>query len=146
MGKVYSPEKMDRLINEAINASFAFDKCLVNEMEQYFNNKKNLPSFYAEEKFEELKTYLDNNLKINNLKDKNELNYETIVNTLKSTFIDKPKRVSILYHRGDITDEELKEQENELDANYYLNQEILNQRTKDIKYLENLPNKKNFNL
>ena len=137
---------MDRLINEAINASFTFDKCLVNEMEKYFNIKKNLPSFYAEQKFEELKTFLDNKLKINNLKDKKELNYETIVDTLKSTLIDKPKRISILYHRGDITDEELKEQENELDANYYLNQEISNQCTKDIKYLENLSNKKIFNL
>ena len=103
---------MDRLINEAINASFTFDKCLVNEMEKYFNIKKNLPSFYAEQKFEELKTFLDNKLKINNLKDKKELNYETIVDTLKSTLIDKPKRISILYHRGDITDEELKEQMN----------------------------------
>ena len=146
VGKVYSPEKMDRLINEAINASFTFDKCLVNEIEKYFNIKNNLPPFYAEEKFEELKTYLDNKLKINNLKDKKEINYETIVNTLKSTFVDKPKRVSILYHRGDITDEELKEQEKELDEHYYLNQEILNQRTEDIKYLENLSNKKIFNL
>lgn len=54
IGKTYSPEKMDRLINEAIVESFKFDKCQTNDVVQHFNNKYNTSAYYAGEKFAEL--------------------------------------------------------------------------------------------
>lgn len=142
LGKVYSPEVMDRFINEAILESFSFDKCSVKDIYKHINNKKNAPKFYAQAKFEELVSYLDGQ-KVNTpnqQKDEKEMTYESIVNTMKTVFIEKPKRVSILYHRGNINDDELKKQEEELDKKYFLNQEIDNDRTKDITYLAKLVN------
>ena len=142
LGKVFSPEKMDRLVNEAINASFSFDKCLANDIYKHINNKKNATLSYAEKKFEELTKQFEpkklSNLQINE-KEK-EITYESVVNTMKEVFVNKPKRISILYYRGDISDEELEKQKKELDEKYYLNQDIINDRTEDIKYLEKLIN------
>ena len=63
------------------------------------------------------------------------MTYEHIVETMKEVFIYKPKRVSILYHRGNINDTELEEQKSELDEYYYLNPEIKN--TNKIIYESN---------
>ena len=136
IGKVYSPEKMDRFINEAIIESFSYKKCLVDEVMNHMENKLSAPSFYAEDKFNDLKSFLNpeqmNNFKLNK---ENDFNYDTIVQKIKETLIDKPKRIAILLHRGDITDEEYEKQKGELDKSYFLNTNITNELTEDIKYL-----------
>ena len=136
IGKVYSPEKMDRFINEAIIESFSYKKCLVDEIMNHMENKLSAQSFYAEEKFNDLKSFLNpeqlNNFKLNK---ENYFNYDSIIQKVKETLIDKPKRIAILLHRGDITDEEYEKQKAELDKSYFLNANITNELTEDIKYL-----------
>ena len=136
LGKVYSPEKMDRLVNEAIEFSFTFDKCNVPLIRQHLKNKENMKG-YAQDRFEDLKKYLNKDeLSNENSPEDDNMTYESVIEDLKEVFIRKVKRTSILYHRGDITPEELTQQKNELDNNYYLNTTIVNDCSEDITYLE----------
>ena len=140
LGKVYSPEKMDRFINEAILESFSFKKCLINEMDEHSENIKNSEFNYAEKRLDLLKSNILNPKAFNKLKnklekDKNVVEYEKVINNIKEVFIDNPKRISILCHRGDITDDELQKQIAELDQKYFLNPNITNDYTEDIDYL-----------
>ena len=135
LGKFYSPEKMDRLINEAIKDSFThtFPIDLISE---YLTNRDMLRDF-PEERYEYLIYHLDYYNSFQNLKnDENTMTYESIIEDLQDVLVNKPKRISILYHRGDITEEELEKQKSELDENYYLNSDIKNEVTTNITYLE----------
>ena len=137
LGKKFSPEKMDRFINEAIKESFTFKKCQIDNIIKHLENKQNM-NYYADNKFEQLIDYMYShnftNTKVN-LKNNN-MTYESIIEDLQDVLINKPKRISILNHRGDITDEELEEQKKELDSNYFLNTEIKNVLTDQIDYLK----------
>ena len=138
LGKVYSPEKMDRLINEAIKESFTMVKCPSGKIKKYLDSKKNIKGF-AQDKFEDLKSKLYPEKLLKNLKSEKDdeiWTYEGIVETVKEVVVNKPKKLTILYHRGDITEDELKIQNSELDKNYFLNDKIENLMTNDIKYLE----------
>ena len=138
LGKVYSPEQMDRFINEAIKESFSFDKCNVDLVRKHLKNVESIKG-YAEDKFEELKyDILFNNLKT--LKeDKNDdhhiMTYQNIIEKLKDIVVKNPKRIAILYHRADLSDEELDKQHKELDENYLLNPKIKNEMTTNITFL-----------
>ena len=136
MGKIYSPEKMDRFINEAIIESFSFKKCLVKDVINHIKRKDSEPPFYAEEKFQNLVKSMNPEKLMNSKLKKEELNFDSIVKVVKGVLIDKPKRISILLHRGDISDDDLKNQKAELDDTYFLNTKIRNEVTEDIKYLE----------
>ena len=141
LGKVYSTEKMDRLINEAIKESFKY-KFPIDLIRKHLKNKEKLRN-YPQERFEDLIKYLypvDNNTQ-NNSKDNNDekdenMTYESIVESIQDTLVNKPKRIAIYYHRGDLTPEELEEQNKELDPTYYLNTEIKNEVTTNLTYLE----------
>ncbi len=137
LGKVYSPEKMDRFINEALIESFSFDKCKVDLIRQHSKNYDNIEG-YAEDKFEELKADIHSNkpktLK-EEKKDEKPMTYQSIIEKVKDIVIKNPKRIAILYHRADLTDEELDEQNKELDENYLLRPEIKNIITTNITYL-----------
>ena len=138
LGKVYSPEKMDRLVNEAIEFSFNSTKCNVPLIRQHLKNKEEIKG-YAEDRFQELLNYINpqvNNLNNEKIFEDDNMTYESIIDNVKEVVIKKVKRVSILYHRGDISDEDLIKQKNELDADYYLNTTIKNDRSENIKYLE----------
>lgn len=136
IGKIYSPEKMDRFINEAIIESFSFKKCLVKDVINHLNRKNNQPPIYAEEKFKNLVKSMNPEKLMNSKLKEEELNFDYIVKVVKRVLIDKPKRISILLHRGDIPDDDLKNQKAELDETYFLNTNIKNEVTEDIKYLE----------
>ena len=137
LGKKFSPEKMDRFINEAIKESFTFKKCQIDNIIKHLENKQNM-NYYADNKFEQLIDYMNSlnfaNTKVN-LKNNN-MTYESIIEDLQDVLINKPKRISILNHRGDITDEEIEEQKKELDPNYFLNNDIKNVLTDQIDYLK----------
>ena len=136
LGKVYSPEKMDRFINEAFKESFTYDKCNVDLIRKHLKNIESIKD-YAEDKFEQLK---NNILSINPKtlkKEKNDegMTYQSIVEKLKDIIIRNPKRIAVLYHRADLSDEELDKQNKELDENYFLNPEIKNEMTSNITFL-----------
>ena len=128
---------MDRLINGAIKESFTFKKCQVSNIIKHLENKENI-HYYADNKFRQLIGYMYShnfkNMKVN-LKNNN-MTYESIIEDLQDVFVNKPKRISILNHRGDITDEELDEQKNELDKNYFLNSVIENVVTDQTDFLK----------
>lgn len=63
------------------------------------------------------------------------MTYQSIIEKVKDIVIKNPKRIAILYHRADLTDEELDEQNKELDENYLLRPEIKNIITTNITYL-----------
>lgn len=137
IGKVYSPEKMDRFINEALRESFSFDKCDVDLILKHFNNVKNVKG-YASDKFEELK----DEILLNNPKplkeeknDEQTLTYQSIIEKLQEIVIKNPKRIAVLYHRADLNDEELDNQNKELDEKYLLNPDVKNEMTTNITYL-----------
>jgi hypothetical protein len=137
LGKVYSPEQMDRFINEALRESFSFDKCQVDLIRQHLKNVQNIES-YAEDKFEKLKADIhSHNVKTlkEEKKDEKTMTYQSIIEKLQDIVIKNPKRIAILYHRADLTDEELDKQNKELDENYLLNPEIKNIMTTNITYL-----------
>ena len=131
---------MDRFINEAIKESFSFNKCLINEMKETSENIQKSYFNYAEERFDILKSTIENPQSFSKLnskleKDNNAAAFDKIIENIKGVFIDNPKRISILCHRGDITDDELQKQINELDKTYFLNPNITNDYTEDIDYL-----------
>ena len=139
-GKNYSPEQMDRFINEAIKESFNLKICSVEKIGQHIQNIQNSLFNYAEIRFEYLKEILTNpeslKLKQSLQKSKDEIIYDNIIKEIKPTLITNPKRIAILYHRGDITAEELEKQNQELDKTYLLNSNIENKLTDDIEYLK----------
>ena len=138
LGKVFSPEYMDRLVNEAIEFSFTFDKCNVPLIRQHLKNKDEIKG-YAKDRFESLLKYLnpeDNNLNNENIFQDDNMTYDTVIEDLKEVFIKKVKRTSILYHRGDITPEDLTKQKAELEEKYYLNNTIVNDVSEEITYLQ----------
>ena len=146
IGKVYSPEQMDRLINEGIEESFNYKKCQVGLIIDHLKNKANLVTGYPEEKFGSLMNYLypaptpenetQNETETKNLYEEEiTLTYESIIKDIKDVFI-KPKRVSILYHRGDLTKEELEKQVKGLETDYYFDTNIKAEVTDEITYLE----------
>ena len=136
LGKVYSPEKMDRFVNEAIKESFKFNNTSVDLIRKHLKNRDSING-YAEDKFNSLFKYLNpqNNI-TNEAKDEENMTYESIIEDLQEVFVKKVKRISILYHRGDLSDEEYIKEKNELDKDYYLNSNIKNVLTEDINYLE----------
>ena len=138
-GKNYSPEKMDRFINEAMKESFELKICKIKEIEQHFNNYANSLVNYAEIRFEALIQNLLNpeSLKLKkNLERSNNDIYKEVVKNVKKVLIENPKRIGILYHRGDITNDELEKQNKELDEKYFLNSQVDNVLTEDIEYLK----------
>lgn len=136
LGSEFSPEKMDRLINEAIKESFNIQNCNVDLIRKHLKIKSNLND-YAQDKFEKLKSNINNyKLLKNEVKEEENMTYKSIVEKLQDVFINKPKRISILYHKGNITEKELEEQNKEMDENYYLNTDIKNVVTNNITYLE----------
>ena len=138
LGKIYSPEKMDRLVNEAIKASFTFKDCRVDSILKHLKNRDNIKG-YIEDKFENLLFYLD---PINHFykeeinEDDEKMTYESIVDDLQEVFVSKVRRIGILCHRGDESDEQYEKEKNELDEFYYFNNNITNEYTEDIKYLD----------
>ena len=137
LGKIYSPEQMDRFINEAFKESFTYDKCNVDLVRKHLKNVENVKG-YAEDKFEQLK----DNILPKNLtalkEDKNDekiMTYQSIVEKLQDIVVKNPKRIAVLYHRADLSDEELDKQHKELDENYLLNPEIKNEMTTNITFL-----------
>ena len=135
LGKFYSPEKMDRLVNEAIKDSFNHT-FPINLIDEYLTNRELLRDF-PQERYEDLIYYLDYYNSFQSLKnDEKTMTYESIIEDLQDVLVNKPKRISILYHRGDITEEELEKQKSELDEYYYLNPDIKNEVTTNITYLE----------
>ena len=136
LGKVYSPAEMDRLVNEGIELTFNYTgEAPIDLIRQHLKNRNSING-YAGDKFESLFEYLEpkNNFK-NEKNDEEKMTYKSIIEDLKEVFVTKVKRISILYHRGDLTEEEYKNQKGELDAKYYLNTNIPNNRTEDFKYL-----------
>ena len=144
LGSVFSPEKMDRLINEGIYESFSFNKCSVEEIRKHLKNKANLK--YAENKFSDLKN--SNINQVNDLKiekEEDNITYESIVEKIKDIVINKFKRIAIFYHRGNISPEELEDQIKELDKDYFFDKNVTNILTTNITYLEKY-SKKNIQI
>lgn len=142
LGSVYSPERMDRFINEAIKESFSYDKCQVDLIRKHLKNVKDL-KYSAQRQFEDLIVKFSENIEpetFNNENNEKNLTYQDIIEKVQDVFVNKPKRICILYHKGNISDDELENQNNELDTYYYLNQNIVNIITNDITYLENITN------
>ena len=137
LGKVYSPEQMDRFINEAIKESFTYDKCNVDLVRKHLKNVASIKD-YAEDKFGQLKkNILSNNPKRLKEEKNNEkiMTYQSIIEKLEDIVVKNPKRIAVLYHRADLNDEELEKQHKELDENYFLNPEIKNEMTTNITFL-----------
>ena len=128
---------MDRFINEALRESFSFDKCQVDLIRQHLKNVGNIEG-YAEDTFGNLIADIHSN-KVKTFKeekkDEKTITYQSIIEKLQDIVIKNPKRIAILYHRADLTDEELDKQNKELDENYLLNPEIKNIMTTNITYL-----------
>ena len=69
-----------------------------------------------------------------------------VIEKIKPLIIDFPKRIGILYHRGDITEKELNKEISDIDKFYYLNNEIVNEINNDINYLDKFKlNQNNYN-
>ena len=136
LGKVYSPEKMDRLINEAIKESFSYN-FPIDSISKYLEEREQLKDFPEEKYYDLIDNYAYGDYSFQNLeKDEENLTYKKIIEDIKDVLVNKPKRISILYHRGDITEDELEKQKKELDKHYYLNPKIRNIVTDDIQYLK----------
>ena len=142
LGKIYSPEKMDRFVNEAFKESFSFKGCRVDLILQHLKNRNNING-YIEDKFENLFAYVDseNNFYSENIGENEEnWTYESIVEDLQEVFVTKVRRYAMLCHRGDETDEEFNKELAELDEFYYFNNNIRNDNTSDIDYLNKFVN------
>ena len=108
-------------------------------MIQHFQNFENSLNNYAENRFEYLIESLKNpdSLKLTNYSESTyDVEYNTIINNVKKVLTENPKRIAILCHRGDITDDELEIQNKELDETYFFNSNIKNELTNDIEYLK----------
>lgn len=137
IGKVYSPEKMDRLINEALEESFKYKNCQVDLIVKHLKTRDNING-YIEDKFEDLISYIDseNNFRSENYDENDEnMTYESIVNDIKDVFVNKVRRIAILNHRGDESDDLYNQEENELDKVYYFDNNITSDSTQNIYYL-----------
>ena len=152
LGKIYSPEKMDRLVNEAIKETFNSKLCQVDLIRQHLKNRANIKG-YPDDKFESLLEYLspkeDKNVSFSdtlNEEGEKEMTYESIVEDLQEVFVKNVKRFAILYHRGDEDDDSYNKEKNELDEVYYLNNDIKNVLTEEITYLEKYVNSSNIEL
>jgi hypothetical protein len=80
----------------------------------------------------------EENFKNINLNQNQEVNikYDDVLKYVKYYLIENPKRISILYHRGDISKDEINKQIKKLDKNYSLNPSIKNELVTDINYLK----------
>ena len=137
IGKVYSPEKMDRLINEALEESFKYKNCQVDLIVKHLKTRDNING-YIEDKFEDLISYIDseNNFRSENYDENDEnMTYESIVNDIKDVFVNKVRRIAILNHRGDESDDLYNQEANELDKVYYFDNNITSDSTQNIYYL-----------
>ena len=146
IGLIYSPEKMERLFNEAIQKSFTIKCPNLNNMFEYFQREE---YEYFNDKFNDLITIINEKEYPDILYSKNfnsKITYENIIEKIRPILIDNPKRITILTHKGSITDEELKSQESELDKFYYLNKNIGNKLVNDIYYLKIYAKEKNITM
>jgi len=142
LGKVYSPEKMDRLVNEAIKESFALNVCKVDFILKHLKNKENING-YIEDKFNKLVNYVTSkNYSLNEKIEENEENmtYESIVKDIQEVFVNKVRRFAILSHRGDENKDDFEKEVAELDKVYYFNNKITNEQTREIDYLNKYVN------
>ncbi len=81
LGSVYSPEKMDRLINESINNSFSYDKCQVDLIRKHLKNVEEL-KYSAQDKFDDLIDKIKGDEEpetFNNENDNKNMTYEDII-------------------------------------------------------------------
>ena len=137
IGKVYSPEKIDRLINEALEESFKYKNCQVDLIVKHLKTRDNING-YIEDKFEDLISYIDseNNFRSENYDENDEnMTYESIVNDIKEVFVNKVRRIAILNHRGDESDDLYNQEANELDKVYYFDNNITSDSIQNIYYL-----------
>ena len=138
LGKVYSPEKMDRFVNEALKESFSYKNCKVDLILKHLKSKDNING-YIEDKFYNQLYYLEPESYFNNEKiDETEENttFENIVEDLQEVFVNKVRRFAMLCHRGDESDEQYQKEVTELDEKYYFNDKITNDYTHEIDYLK----------
>ena len=144
---IYSPEKLDHLINEAINQSFNIKCHHINFINDYIVKRDNF-KFSQDDIFQNLINLILNEEYENNLNQEKEFNlsYKMVIEKIKPLIIDFPKRIGILYHRGDITEKELNKEISDIDKFYYLNNEIVNEINNDINYLDKFKlNQNNYN-
>ena len=142
LGKVYSPEKMDRLLNEAIKESFSLKECKIDLILTHLNNRNNIKG-YIEDKFNNLVNYISSqNYSLNEKIEENQesITYESIIKDIQEVFVTKVRRYAILSHRGNEIEEDYNREVNELDKVYYFNNEISNNITHDITYLNKYVN------
>ena len=142
LGKVYSPEKMDRLLNEAIKESFSLKECKIDLILTHLNNKNNIKG-YIEDKFNNLVNYISSqNYSLNEKIEENQesITYESIIKDIQEVFVTKVRRYAILSHRGNEIEEDYNREVNELDKVYYFNNEISNNITHNITYLNKYVN------
>ena len=136
----YSPEELDHLVNEAILDSFNLECKNYNDVNNYFINMYNNNFISFEDKFNDLMYQIldEENFKNINLNQNQEVNikYDDVLKYVKYYLIENPKRISILYHRGDISKDEINKQIKKLDKNYSLNPSIKNELVTDINYLK----------
>ena len=136
----YSPEELDHMVNEAILDSFNLECKNYNDINNYMINMFNNTFIYFEDKFKDLmyKILNDEYIKNINLNQKEEINpnYDDVLKYVKYSIIENPKRISILYHRGDISKDEINKQVKKLEKNYFLNPLIKNEIVTDINYLK----------
>ena len=138
LGKVYSPEKMDRLVNEAIEESFSLKECKVDLILTHFKNRNNIKG-YIEDKFNNLVNNLSSqNYSLNDKIEENEENmtYETIVKDIQEVFVSKVRRFAILTHRGNENEEDYNREVTDIDKVYYFNNNISNEIAYNISYLD----------
>ncbi len=144
---IYSPEKLDHLINEAINQSFNMQCHHLNFINDYIVKRENF-KFSQDDIFQNLINLIVNEEYENNLNQEKEFNlsYKMVIKKIKPLIIDFPKRIGILYHRGDITEKELSKEISDIDNFYFLNNEIVNEINNDINYLDKFKlNQNNYN-
>ena len=138
----YSPEQLDHLVNEAILDSFNIECKNYNDINNYFAKIYNNQFKYFDDKFNALMYHIlyEENFNNVNLNQNEEINpnYDDVLKYVKNFIIENPKRIAILYHRGDISKDEINKQIKKLDKNYSLNPSIKNELVTDINYLKKI--------
>lgn len=112
-------------------------KLLKNLLVKHLKTRDNING-YIEDKFEDLISYIDseNNFRSENYDENDEnMTYESIVNDIKEVFVNKVRRIAILNHRGDESDDLFNQEANELDKVYYFDNNITSDSTQNIYYL-----------
>ena len=136
----YSPEQLDHLVNEAILDSFNIECKNYNDINNYFAKMYNNQFKYFDDKFNALMYHIlyEENFNNVNLNQNEEINpnYDDVLKYVKNFIIENPKRIAILYHRGDISKDEINKQIKGLEKNYFLNPLIKNEIVTDINYLK----------